>query len=313
MRYRQIPKPAHGSMPWHEARRHDENGLIIFGASECPILMGDSRYRNVIDLAISKWNPPEVTAPNEAMERGNYTEDGLLRFAADKLGFPIHTPNIMFGFGRLIATLDGIDDSGTVVVEAKTTTRYSSDDELPNEFFWQALAQLICVPTAEKVVFVVLDKMMRLTLAWEVHRHHHEQAMEVLVARAEEVGRMLDRRELPSEMPLTEDQVKALCPEPVGEVELGRDGLFLVDHYSAARQARMEAERKEQEARDALANVLAEAEYGLIDGVRVISFKKRKGALRLDAKSLEAEHPSLVAKYKKQSESTRILRLMGDK
>lgn len=313
MKYRQIPKPEHSSLPWHEARRHDEQGLIIFGASECPTLMGASRYNNIADLAISKWSPPQVTEPNEAMERGNYTEPALLNFAADKLGFAIHTPQIMYGYGRLIATLDGIDETGTVIVEAKTTTRYSSDDELPEEFFWQALAQLACVPTAEKVVFVVLDKKMRLTLAWEVHRRHHEDTMAHLLIRAEEIGRMLDRRELPDEVELSEKQVKTLYPLAAGEVELGRDGLFLIEQYAAARQARMEADDREQEARDALAARLADAEYGTIDGQRVISFKARKGALRVDTKSLEAEHPDLVAKYKKQSESTRVLRLMGDK
>lgn len=312
MTYRQIPKPAHGSIEWHKARRRNEQGLIIFGASEAPALMGASPYRNVADLAIEKWGEPQVSEPNEAMVRGNYVEPALLAFAGDALGFPIHTPVIMYGNGRLIATLDGIDDTGTVIIEAKTTTRYSSDDELPAEFFWQGVAQLACVPTAETVHFVVLDKRMRMTMAWEIHRRNVEETMMDLLSRAEEIGRALDRRELPDDLELTEEQVKALYPEPVGEVELGANGAYYLAEYAADRQARMDAERREQKSRDALANLLGNTEYGTIDGMRVISFKTRKGSNRIDTKTLEADHPKIVAKYRKQSDPFRVLRLLGD-
>jgi predicted phage-related endonuclease len=305
-----IPKPTHGSLEWLNVRRRDEKGQIIFGASEAPILMGESKYQNVVDLAISKWQPAEVKKANEAMQRGNYLEASLISYGSDLLGHTFITPNVMFRNGRMIATLDGINESQDIILEAKTTTAYSSDDELPREYFWQGVAQLACVPTAHKVVFVVLDKFMRLG-SWTLMRD--EKAIALLMLQAEEIGAMLDERKLPDYVSLTEKQAKELYRNPAGEKELGVNALHLVEVWSATRDARMMAEKEEQLAKDALANLIGEAEYGTINGDRVISFKPRKGSTRVDTKMMEIENPDLVAKYKTTGDSTRVLRLMGDK
>jgi len=305
-----VPKPTHGSLEWLNIRRRDDNGKIVFGASEAPALMGVSKYGNLVDLAINKWQPVEVKEPNESMKRGNYIEPSLIAYACDLLGETFITPEVMFRNGRMIATLDGINKTSNIIIEAKTTAIYSSDNDLPPDYYWQGIAQLACVPTAEKVVFIVLDKFMRFG-TWVLKRD--EEAIAMLMLKAEEVGTTLDKQELPQYDALTEDQVKTLFRDPSGEKDLGADGLHLLEVWAATREAKFAAEKEEKLARNAIVNLIAEAEYGVVDGHRVISFKARKGNTRLDTESLEQDHPDLVAKYKKTGDSTRVLRLMGDK
>jgi predicted phage-related endonuclease len=178
------------------------------------------------------------------------------------------------------------------------------------DYFWQGVAQLACVPTAQKVVFVVLDKRMRLG-SWTLLRD--EEAIAMLMLQAEEIGAMLDEQKLPDYVSLTEKQARKLYDDPSGEKELGVNALHLLEVWSATRDARMLAEKEEQNAKDALANLIGEAEYGTINGTRVVSFKTRKGSTRVDTKMMEIENPDLVAKYKTTGDSTRVLRLMGDK
>lgn len=309
-RMKQITKPTHGSLEWLQVRHRDENGKVRFGASEAPILMGCSPYKTLADLALEKWAEPQVRESSEAMMRGTMLEPALLEFAGMMLDIPWVTPEEMFVNGRMIATLDAIGLDESLIVEAKTTTAYSSDDELPEDYYWQAVAQLACT-NADEVRFVVLDRRMRLTtpLHWVVRREFSTDAIEALMEKAEEVGASLDAGELPPGAVLTEDIVKALYPSPEGVVELGSAGVEAVMMFTAAKAAREEAEANEKAARDALTAMLGGFEVGTVDGQQVVSFKSRSTGARVDMKQLEQDHPDLVAKYRKDAGTTRVLRI----
>lgn len=306
----QIPKPPHGSLHWHQLRQRDEHNRIRFGASEAPILAGVSKYETLTSLALRKWNPPATTEQNAAMMRGNILEPALITYAQQLLQQPIHTPEVMYAQGRLIATLDGITQDGTTIIEAKTTVAYSSDDELPDEYFWQVIAQFACVPEATSALVVVLDKKMRLG-SWSLERSSHESEIAELETRAEEIGTSLDIGELPADAIPTETEIKQLYPTPIGTIELSSDDLFALEEWSAWKQQREIAEQAEQAARDKIARILGEHEQGTFGGVPVITFKSRKGSLRIDTKSLERDYPEIVANYKKVGATTRIMRLTG--
>lgn len=308
-----ILKPAHGSVEWLRVRQRDAAGRVRFGASESPVLMGVSKWSNLVDLAIDKWT--EATEPNEpnaAMERGNVLEPALVDYAATLLGCAVTTPAVMYTAGRLIATLDGITeaehpDEPVTIVEAKTTTFHSNDDPLPAEYFWQGIAQLACVPEADRVLFVCLDKRMRLG-HWVLLRD--EEAIAELVAQADSVGRKLDARELPTDIAPTEAQVRSLFPQSDGTVELPVAAAAVLDLYRAARATREEAEAIEQTARDQLVAMLGGAEVGTFAGERVLSFKTRKGSMRVDMKALELAQPELVAEFRVQGAPVRVLKVL---
>lgn len=302
-------KPEHGSLEWLQLRHRDEAGRVRFGASEAPILMGVSKFKSIVDLALEKWVEPEVREQNDAMKRGHRLEPALINYASELLGEKVTTPEEMFVCGRFIATLDGVNESGDIIVECKTTTYYSSDDPLPEEYYWQVVAQMACYPV-QKALVVVLDKRMRFGY-WEVLRNQDD--IDLLHERADEVGETLDDHRIPGDLPLREEHVKALYPSPEGSVELGSSGPAMIATYLAAKENRINAEREEQASRDILANELGNAEFGLIDGMKVVSFKAQKGRVRFDTKALERDHPEIAAKYKVEGDPIRVLRMMGEK
>jgi len=299
-----IAKPEHGSQEWLAVRKQDKHGRIRFGASEAPTLMDVNPYATIADLAIDKWSPAEVSEPNDAMVRGNVLEPALVTHAATLLGQPVITPDVMYSVGRLIATLDGITDDGRIIVECKTTTSYSSDDEIPAAYYWQAIAQLACVPKAESVLVVVLDKRMRLG-TWTVQRNDD---IDRLFDRADYVGEYLDRREFPPDAVMQERHVLAAHPQSEGSVELGSAGLHLLNVWRAAKEARSLAEKEEQDARDKLVAMLGAAEIGCWEGAPVVSYKTRKGTTTVDWKAVARDHGDLLDKYRKTGASTRVLR-----
>lgn len=306
----QIPKPPHGSLQWHQIRHRDAEGRIRFGASEAPILAGVSKYETLTTLAIRKWSEPEVNEPNAAMMRGNILEPALITYAEQILQQPVTTPDVMFAFDRLIATLDGITADGKTIVEAKTTTAYSSDDELPDDYFWQVMAQFACVPEATSALVVVLDKHMRLG-SWTIYRSGHEEAIDEILDRSYVVGAMLDKGELPDDAEPTESDIKRLYPAPDGAIELSSNELALLEEWQAWKQQREMAEEQEQQVRDKIARALGAHDTGTFGGVPVVTFKTRKGVSRLDTKSLERDYPEIVANYKTTGAPTRILRMTG--
>jgi putative phage-type endonuclease len=306
----QIPKPPHGSLEWHQIRHRDEQDRVRFGASEAPILAGVSKYETITSLALRKWSPPEVNEPNAAMMRGNILEPALITYAEQLLQQTVTTPDVMYANGRFIATLDGLTEDGATIVEAKTTTAYSSDDELPEEYFWQVMAQFACVPDAHTALVVVLDRKMRLG-SWIVTRSSHQEQIAELVLRADLVGAMFDCGELPSDAEPTESEVKQLFPIPDGQVELTPTEIGLLEEWDAWKQQREIAETQEQNVRDKIARILGANEIGTFGGVPVITFKTRKGVARTDMKSLERDYPEIVANYKTTGNTTRILRMTG--
>lgn len=301
----EIVKPTHGSLEWLQIRHRDEQGRVRFGASEAPTLMGVSKFNTIVDLAIEKWAEPSVKEQNDAMLRGHLLEPALLEYAATLLEQPVPTPDVMYPAGRFIATLDGL--VGDTIVEAKTTTFYSSDDVLPEDYYWQVLAQLACVPSATRVLVVVLDKRMRLGY-WEVSRDAVEDDIARLLDRADEVGDALDKGEMPEDAMPTEAQVKMLFPNPKGEIELTQVDVDIINGWNFAKAALKEAEAVEQAFKDQVARMLGEAEVGLFLGEKVVTYKARKGIERLDTKRLTQDHPELVAQYKVTGSSTRVLR-----
>ena len=308
-----IDKPTHGSLAWLQVRHRDENGHTRFGASEAPILMGASKFETLSSLAIRKWSEPEVLEPNAAMMRGQILEPALITYAADLLQQDVFTPEQMFINGRFIATLDGLSDDGDWIVEAKTTVAYSSDDELPDEYFWQVVAQFACVEMAKNALIVILDKRMRLG-SWTLSRSSVQDAIDLLMAKADEVGACLDQHELPKDAKPTEAEIRSLFPNPNGTIELTPEMIQAIELWQAFKQAKEEAESGEQQYRDEIARYLSDKDTGCIDGQAVITFKSRKASSRIDITRLAADHPTLVEQYRTLGKPTRILRLTnGDR
>lgn len=297
-----IPKPEHGSLEWLQTR-HKHDGKTIVGASEVSAVMGVNPYKNIIDIAIDKMQPPQVREQNQAMKRGTYLEQGLLDYASAEIGSVIVTPAMMYLNGRIISTLDGVTNDSTRLFEAKTTTGWVQGDACLPEWFWQAQAQMHCTD-AIRVTFIVLDRQLRITM-FDVVRD--EEAIADMVEKVELFCTAIDDERLPEDVPLSAEQVQQLHPTAdAGEIELGAAGLELVQRWQTAKELSKQYADEEQELKDALANLIRNHESGTIDGHKIITYKAQS-TTRFDSKAFGESHPDLLKQYQKQS-SFRVLR-----
>jgi len=305
MNTKQIIKPPHGSIEWLLLRHRDSNGRCIVGASEVSTIMGANPYETIGDIAVRKLLPPEVLAPNDAMRRGNILEPALIQYASEELNLDLETPDVMFSNGRLISTLDArAIGQPEIIIEAKTNNYWTHGQELPLSWFWQAQAQMFCTET-DAIQFVILDKRMALGMT-TVFRN--DEMISAMVENVELFCQAIDENRLPADIELTAPQVSALYEKPAGEVELDSSALSVIAEWEAVKDAIKDLEKQEKELKDKLANVLRDAEFGTIDGQRVISYKTQS-TKRFDTKAFADAHPELQAQFTKQS-SFRVLRAM---
>jgi len=304
-----LAKEKHGSKDWLLARWKDENGKCVFGASDIPALMGVSPYKTRAALFADKLNEPVEQPSNAVFDRGNILESPLIINASNKLGKQIFTPEVIYRDGRLSISLDGVDNEQkpTVVVEAKTTTRYSVYDsgDLPDEWLWQGWAQqaVLDVP----VWFSVLDRDMRLSV---VKLPENPLAVDSLILESNIFGEWVDNNTPPL------DEINNFCADDIARIfkvqpssiELPKGAIDWVYQLEEARALAKQAAELESKAKDALAQMMLGNDVGLWLGEQIVSWKQQAGKESFDAARIKLEHPDLVKQYIKQGNPYRVMR-----
>lgn len=308
-----LEKAKHGSIEWLQARWRDEHGKCLFGASDVPVVMGASPYKKRSELFAEKLSPPVIQGETAVFRRGNVLEPALLGEAAHILGCDVITPDVIYRSGRLSVSLDGVDNehSPNLIVEAKTTTRYSVHDatDLPLEWLWQGYAQqaVIDVP----VWFVVLDRDLRISC---VELPKNLEAIAALRMETELFGSWVDDNTPPIEEldDFNADTIAQIWKATPTSVELDpSEAGHWLQTLAAARSMGKEAEQMEAEAKDNLARLLLNNEIGTVNGVPVVTWKQQNGKRSLDTTRLRTEHPDLVAQYEKEGKPFRVMRITG--
>lgn len=308
-----LPKQKHGSKEWLLARWKDEDGRCVFGASDVPVLMGSSPYKTRGELFADKVNEPVVSEETAAFRRGNLLERPLLEEASRILGTNIFTPDVIYRDGRLSISLDGVDNeqNPTIVVEAKTSTRYSiyKSEDLPEEWLWQGWAQqaVLQVP----VWFVVLDRDQRISV---VELPDNPAAIDALQIETAVFGGWVDGE------PMDEDinnfsaaDIARIWKVTPTSVELPASAVDWANQLEEARALAKQAAELESKAKDALAQMMLGNEVGTVDGVQLVSWKQQSGKASLDTKQLRTDHPELVSQYEKQGAPFRVMRVTKGK
>ena len=304
-----LAKEKHGSKDWLLARWKDENGNCVFGASDIPTLMGASPYKTRAELFADKLNEPVEQPSNAVFDRGNILESPLIINASKKLGKEIFTPEVIYRDGRLSISLDGVDNEQkpTVVVEAKTTTRYSVYDsgDLPEEWLWQGWAQqaVLDVP----VWFSVLDRDLRLSV---VELPDNPYAIDSLITEANIFGQWVDANEPPMDEinNFTADDIARIFKVQPSSIELPDGALDWVQQLEEARAMAKQAAELESKCKDALAQIMLGNDVGTWQGEQIVSWKQQAGKESFDAARLKQEHPELVSEYTKQGNPYRVMR-----
>ena len=308
-----IPKQKHGSKEWLLARWKDEQGRCVFGASDVPVLMGASPYKTRGELFADKVNEPVVQEETAVFRRGNLLEKPLLEEASRILGTNIFTPDVIYRDGRLSISLDGVDNENkpSVVVEAKTSTRYSiyTADDLPDEWCWQGWAQMAVLQVP--VWFVVLDRDQRISV---VELPANSQAIDTIQLETSVFGGWVDGDPMDEDINnfSAADIARIWKPTPTS-VELPASAVDWALQLEEARAMAKQAADLETKAKDALAQLMLGNEIGTIDGVQLVSWKQQAGKASLDTKQLRADHPELVSQYEKQGAPFRVMRVSKGK
>lgn len=308
-----IPKPEHGSEAWLLARWRDDDGRVVFGASDAPALMNASPYTSRGDLFVDKLQRPTVKESNAVFHRGNVIEPVLVAEAGRLLGVSVVTPDVMYCDDRFRISLDGVDDPAdpAVVVEAKTTTRYrvSDQSDLPVEWLWQGYAQTLV--TGAPVYFSVLDRDMNLSL---IECPQNDEAIDALRTEADAFAAVVESGNMPDSLDeFSADQIATLTQsvKPVAlRVDLPADALALVEQLVMARSMRKTAEQEEAQAKDELARLLRGAEIGSIGGMDVVSWKSQGGKPRVDTRALLEAHPELRTQFTVAGAPFRAMRVL---
>jgi predicted phage-related endonuclease len=308
-----IPKAKHGSKEWLLARWKDEQGRCVFGASDIPALMGASPYKTRGELFADKVNEPVEQEETAVFRRGNLLEKPLLEEASRILGINIFTPEVIYRDGRLSISLDGVDheENPTVVVEAKTSTRYSiyTADDLPVEWCWQGYAQMAVLQVP--VWFVVLDRDQRISV---VQLPENPEAIEAIRLETSVFGGWVDGDPLDEDINnfSATDIARIWKAEPTS-VELPASAVDWALQLEEARAMAKQAADLESKAKDALAQMMLGNEIGTVDGVQLVTWKQQAGKASLDTKQLRADHPELVNQYEKQGAPFRVMRITKGK
>lgn len=304
----EIRKPPHGSAEWLLIRKQDDNGLRRVSASNAAAVHGEHEYLSTADYATELLDErdPEPTVANAAMERGNALEPALIAWAAQQHGVSIETPDSLHLFGRMIATLDGMSATGEVY-ECKTT-RKRFEGTLPRQWYWQGVQQAVCAGVTG-IWWVVLDGSL------DLHMHYQPVSPEEIDTHIERVNIFLaaiDMGMYPENVQPSYDNVATLNPEVLYEqVEMPADATELFTRYREAQQTVKDAQAAADLIKADIAALIGGAEEAVIDGDVVATWKSQTRE-SFDQKRFAAEHPELVAEYKKVS-SFRVLRIKGDK
>jgi predicted phage-related endonuclease len=308
-----IPKAKHGSKDWLLARWKDEDGRCVFGASDIPALMGASPYKTRGELFADKSNEPVVQEENAVFRRGNLLEKPLLEEASRILGTNVFTPEVIYRDGRLSISLDGVDNEQkpSIVVEAKTSTRYSiyNSDDLPEEWCWQGWAQMAVLQVP--VWFVVLDRDQRISV---VELPENSKAIDALRLETAVFGGWVDGDPMDEDINnfSAADIARIWKPTPTS-IELPVSAVDWANQLEEARAMAKQASDLEAKAKDALAQMLLSNEIGTVDGVQLVTWKQQAGKASLDTKQLRADHPELVQQYEKQGAPFRVMRVTKGK
>jgi predicted phage-related endonuclease len=271
--------------------------------------MGVSPYKSRAALFADKTNEPVEQPSNAVFDRGNDLEPALIARASKQLGTKIITPEVIYRDGRLSISLDGVDDeqSPTVVVEAKTTTRYSiyESSDLPAEWLWQGWAQQAVLEVP--VWFVVLDRDLRISC---VELPDNPLAIDTLLTETDVFGGWVDNNTPPMDEinNFSADDIARIWRVEPTTVELDATVLDWVAQLEEARALSKQASELETKAKDAIAQMMLGNEIGLVDGQQIVSWKQQAGKESFDAARLKQEHPEMVQEYTKQGNPYRVMR-----
>jgi putative phage-type endonuclease len=276
--------------------------LDYFNASDAAALFGEHPFTTLADIAVRKLTRDIDEAATHATRRGTHLEAAIASWWEEENGLRLYEPDVLYGYGNLLATLDRrVTATDDEAVEIKTTNRRILEPLA--SWVWQCQAQMLCTGFV-RIHLVVLDSTLELQ-TFVITADHDAQAE--LYERATKFMEHVRRGEIPPDAELTYQHRSRLTPvDDATTVELDDTALGYVTRLNAAGQIRNQAEAEEERVKARLAEILGTARAGARDG-RVILTWKTSNRTTFDVTRFRRDHPALAAAYGTTTTQRRML------
>jgi len=172
------------------------------GASETPSLVGADPCRKPIDIYLRKLGLTE-NAETFHTKRGTYLEPALREWASDEIGIKFRPCQslVLADHPRVLATPDGIDESGKTVLELKspgprTCDEWGEDEsDAPDRYVIQVCQQILVTNADHGFLAALLDGDLRV-----YHIERDRELEGVLVDSIEKFWRDHIEKQIPPEV-----------------------------------------------------------------------------------------------------------------
>lgn len=229
-------------------------------------------------------------------------------FRSTRWPFMLATPDRFMQFA-------GTDDaSQRGVLEVKTTSAFLARDwsrGVPDDVAVQVHHQLAVTGLSFAFVAVLVGGQRYA----DFYLERDEALIRELVAKEEGFWRLVGEGTPPAVdgAPATTEAVRQVVgeSEPGLSVELPASAAELIETVRSASAHAAQWTEKAQEAKNALALLLGQAEEGTLNGERVLTYRSAEVS-RIDAKALRATEPALAERFTKTT-TTRTMRLVDRK
>lgn len=292
------------------------------GGSDVAAVCGLSPWATPLTVWLDKTGRAAPVPESEPMKWGNILEPVVADAFEDETGLYVHHRQTLavdpeHPYRRV--TLDGLaadhpplpsHETGLWlgVVQIKTT-RHGAWDQLPDQYALQVQWEMgitgqerAYVPTLHhgntfRIYEVDADPVAFEAMAELVAKFWHDHVLADVPPPAD--GDQATTRALRGAYPIAEAGTA---------VDLEADTVDLLRELPDAKAAVKTAEARRDHIENALRLALGDTEAGLVDGVPVITWKVQTSRGRIDARALEADHPTLADNYRGPETTTRVLR-----
>lgn len=239
------------------------------GASEVSSIFGLNPFQSEFDLWASKTGKVDDFDGNDATNRGNWLEAGILNYAEDTLGVPI-VRNVRVldpAGGVLAATLDADCPQLNAIIEAKSTTQdeefgepYSA--QVPARFIIQTIVGMMCAGRALAYIPVLFPRYKRFAFEMFTNEFNPTLAQQIREKANQWWSAFVVRDIPPTDSIGTIEVLKRMKRVPSKIVDVPA---ALVFNWKTARKIRLDNEKVEATAEAALITAIGDAEAGNSD------------------------------------------------
>lgn len=286
------------------------------GGSDAAVIAGVSSWKSPFQLWLEKTGQVEAEdlSDNEYVYWGTVLEQAVADRFCELTGKKVTRRGMLQDEKHpfLLASVDRMVVGENAGLECKTTNSFSGkaweDDEIPDAYYIQCQHYMM-VTGCEKWYIACLIGGNH--FVWkEVARN--EADIEALRELEIRFWDMVKTGTMP-EVDGSKDCANALSERYKAQADLSvemttaaRDALSL---YKDLKQHKKEVEQQMALYENQLKAMLGEAEVGLLDGAKAVTWKQQAGRITVDSNKLKSEYPAAYEACKKVGNPTRTFRI----